>query len=116
MPTAQTDPSPQTTRELNALLSEMAEGRDSPIMTAAHRAFYNSLPPPARQEDGQLLKTLKSLTYLASDDVSGRGLKRMGELVARIVYYKGELEGKTFHFTFWLTKEGKVAYLRFSPL
>lgn len=115
MLTPQADPSPQTTREINALLSEMAEGRDSPNMTTAHRAFYNNLPLPARQEDGRLLKTLKSLTYLAGDDVTGRGLKKMGEPVARISYYQGEMEGRTFYFTFWLTKEGKIAYLRFSP-
>jgi CubicO group peptidase (beta-lactamase class C family) len=110
----QPDPSPQTTLEINALLSEMARGRDSPSLTAAHRAYYNSLPAPLRQEDARLLKTLQSLTYLASDDVTGRGLKRLGEPVARIAYYKSELEGKTFYFTFWLTKDGKVAYLRFN--
>ena len=111
----QTDPSPQTTRELRALLSEMAEEHDSSSMTAAHRAFYQSLPPPLRQDTARALKTLKSLTYLSSDDVAGRGLKRMGEPVARIAYYQGELDGRTFYFTFWLTKEGKVAYLNFSP-
>jgi CubicO group peptidase (beta-lactamase class C family) len=111
---AQADPAPQITREIKGLLSEMAEGRDSPIMTPAYRAYYNSFPPALKQDDARALKTLTSLTYHASDDVEGRGLKRLGEPVARIGYYKGELEGKTFYFTFWLTKEGKVAHLRFS--
>jgi CubicO group peptidase (beta-lactamase class C family) len=115
MLTPQADPSPQTTREINVLLSEMAEERDSPNMTAAHRAFYNNLPPPVRQDNARVLKTLKSLTYISSDDVARRHLKRMGESVARIAYYKSELDDKTFYFTFWLTKEGKVAYLRFNP-
>ena len=113
MLTPQPDPAPQTTREINALLTEMAQERDAPSMTAAHRTFYNSLPPPLRRDDARLLKTLKSLTYLTSDDVAGRGFKRLGETISRIVYYKGELESKTFYFTFWLTKEGQVAYLRF---
>src|SRR5215510_927643 len=109
------DPRPETTREMRALLSNLAEGltegHDSPIMTAAHRAFYNSLPPPARQEDARLLKTLKSFTYLTSDGVEGRGLKRMGEAISRICYYKAEVGGqKIYYFTFWLTKEGRVAY------
>jgi D-alanyl-D-alanine carboxypeptidase len=115
MLTPQADPSPQTTNEINALLSEMAEQRDSSIMTPTYRAFHNNLPPPLRQDEARLLKTLKPLTHLASDDVRGRGLKRIGEPVVRIGYYKGELEGKTFFFTFWLTREGKVAYLRFNP-
>ena len=84
-------------------------------MTAAYRAFNNNLPAPLLEDEARLLKTSKSLTYLASDDVKGRGLKRIGEPVARIGYYKGELEGKIFYFTFWLTREGKVAYLRFNP-
>lgn len=113
--TAQADPSAQSTRDLNALLSDMAQEKESPITTAAYRSFYQSLPPPLRQEDARLLKSLKSLSYLASDDVEGRGLKRMGEPIARICYYRGELDGKTFGFTFWLTREGKVAHLRFTP-
>lgn len=44
--TPQTDPSPQTTREINAMLSEMAEERDSPIMTEPYRTFYNNNPGP----------------------------------------------------------------------
>ena len=113
--TPQADPSPQDTREISALLAEMAEGRDSPMMTAAHRAFYQDFPPPYRQQLAQQLKTLKSFSYIASDEVAGRGLRKMSEPITRISYYKGELEGKTFFFTFWLTKEGKVAYLSFSP-
>jgi D-alanyl-D-alanine carboxypeptidase len=112
----QADPSPQTTREVETLLRDMAEERDSPAMTAAHRAFYNGIPGPMRQDDAQLLKTLKSLTYVANDDVAGRGLKRLGEPIARIAYYRGELGGRMFSFTFWLTAEGKVASLRFYPV
>ena len=62
-----------------------------------------------------MLKTLRSLTYLATDDVKARGLKRLGEPVSRIIYYKADLDGKTFYFTFLLNDEGKVAYLRFYP-
>lgn len=111
--TPQADPAPQTTRALSALLAELAQERDSSSLTAAYQTYYNSQPPPLRQEDARLLKSLQSLTYLASDDVAGRGLKRLGETVARIAYYKGELESKPYYFTFWLTPEGKIAYLRF---
>src|SRR5262249_36892808 len=110
----QPDPAPKTTRELHELLSAMAEDHDSPTMTPAHRSYYNSLPPPLRQDQVRLLKTLKSLTYLASDDVEGRGL-RISEPISRICYYKSEIDQRTYYFTFWLTKEGKVAHLRFNP-
>jgi D-alanyl-D-alanine carboxypeptidase len=110
----QTDPSPQITNNIKMMLAEMAEERDSPTMTSAYRDFWTGNPGPFRQDDARLLKTLRSLTYLSSDDVAGRGLKRMGDEVARIVYYKGEMaNGKAFYFIFWLTKDGKVAQLRF---
>ena len=115
MLTPQVDPKPQITREISALLSEMAEGHDSPKMTAEHRAFYNNMPPPNRQQLAQQLKTLKSLSYIASDEVEGRGFKKMSAPIARISYYKGQIEGRTFYFTFWLTQDSQVAYLRFSP-
>ena len=37
----------------------------------------------------------------------------MGDAITRINYYKAEAEGKTWYFTFWFTKDGKVAYLLF---
>jgi CubicO group peptidase (beta-lactamase class C family) len=111
----QTDPFPQTTRDINTLLSEMAEGKGSPIMTSAYLAFFNNLRPELQKNLAQQLKTLKSLTYITSDNVEGRGLRRMGEPITHICYYKGEVAEKLFDFTFWITKEGKVASLRFNP-
>jgi hypothetical protein len=112
MLTPQTDPPPQNTQQIRALLSDIMEGHDSPAMTEAHRAFYNNLPSPAKNELTQQLKTLNALTYITSDEVEGRGL-RINEPISRIRYYKGELGQRVHYFTFWLTKEGKVAHLRF---
>ena len=84
-------------------------------MTSAYLTFFNNLPPQRLTNLAQQLKTLKSFTYITSDYVEGRGLKRLGEPVSRIRYYKAELAEKIYYFTFWLTKEGKVAYLRFNP-
>lgn len=84
-------------------------------MTSPYLAFFNNLQPRLLTNPGQQLKTLKSFTYLTRDEVEGRGLKRMGEPVTQICYYKGELGERVFDFTFRMTKEGKVAHLRFSP-
>jgi D-alanyl-D-alanine carboxypeptidase len=115
MLTPQADPSPQTTREISALLSEMAEGRVSPIMTAAGFLQWPTAYRQQLQQLAQQLKTSKSFSYIVSDEVERRGLKKMGEPITRISYYKAEAEGKPWYFTFWLTKEGKVAYLLFYP-
>jgi CubicO group peptidase (beta-lactamase class C family) len=114
MLTPQPDPSPQTTLDLRKLMSDLAAGQDSPLMTAGHRAFYNSMPAPYRSNYSQQLKSLKSLTYIGCDNVEGRGL-RLGEPLARICYYRIELGEKAFYYTFWLTREGKVASLRYYP-
>lgn len=113
--TAQTDPRPQTTQNIRTLLSELAEGKASSMMTPAYLAFFNTLMPRFREDVAQRLKTLRSFTYITTDEVEGRGIKRMGEPIARICYYKGELGQQTFDFTFWLAKDGKVAHLRFNP-
>lgn len=106
-------PAPQITQNIRTLLSEMAEGKGSSIMTSDYLAFFNNLPQRLRDDIAQRLKTINSFTYIASDDVDGRGLKRMGRPVTRIYYYKGKLGGKIVYFTFWITREGKVAHLRF---
>lgn len=110
--TPENDAAPQISQNIRTLLSEMSEGKDSLMMTATYRAFFNNLPPALRTDMAQRLKTLSSLTYVTSDNVEGYGLKRMGESITRICYYKGELDQTTFNFTFWITKEGKVAHLR----
>lgn len=112
---ATADPSPATTAAIKAMLADMAEGRDPALMTAGHRAFFLGMPAPVREDDASALRNLKSFTYLATDSVASRGIKRFGESVARIVYYKGELKGRPFSFTLWLTEGGRVANLRFSP-
>jgi len=107
------DPSPETTTRIRALLAEVAEGHEAKSMTDAHKSYYNLLPPPVKQNLTQQLSSLKSFTYIAEDNVEGRGL-RITEPISRICYYKGQIDGRDFYFIFWLTKDGKIAHLRFS--
>jgi CubicO group peptidase (beta-lactamase class C family) len=114
MLTPEPDPRPETTLEIRTLIAALAEGNNSPTMSAGYQAFYTSLPRSIRQEDAGLLKALKTLNYITSDEVDGRGLK-INEPISRISYYKGEIGERVYYFTIWLTKEGKVARMRFSP-
>ncbi|MGQ0704479.1 MAG: serine hydrolase domain-containing protein [Gemmatimonadales bacterium] len=111
---ARPDPSPAAAPALRQLLTDLSEGRESPVMTTGHRDFYRSIPAPARSGDAQLLRSLKSLEYVASDDVGGR-IARNGDSVQRIAYYRGSLDSRVFLFTVWLTADGRVAHLRFTP-
>jgi len=110
----QPDPAPQTTRMLRALLSELGEDKSPSALTAEHQAFFNRLPPEERSDVSGLFKSVRSLAYIASDAPSP-GVRKLSQPVSRICYYRGDVAGKPFYFTFWLTGEGNVAYLNFYP-
>jgi D-alanyl-D-alanine carboxypeptidase len=112
---ASSDPSPATGAELKRFLADLSEGRESPFMTDAHRDYYLEIPAPVRAGDAQLLKSLSNFAFIAADSVRGQGLTRFGDPVARIAYYRGDLGARAFSFTFWLTPDGKIAYVRFTP-
>jgi len=109
------DPAPETTRMLRDLLSDLGGGKESSILTVEHQAFFKRLPPEERSDVTDLFQSVRSLTFIAAD-VSSPGVRRLSQPVSRICYYRGEVAGKTFYFTFWLTAEGKVAYLNFYPV
>ena len=113
--TPRADPHPSRTRGIREMLGEMAAERASPMMTAGHRAFFQSSSGPARAEDAALLRTLSEFMFIASDTVSARSWPRFGDVATEIAHYSGMLSDRRFVFSFWLTREGKVAYLRFSP-
>lgn len=58
---------------------------------------------------------MTSLTFVACDEVDGRGI-RYTDPVSRVCYYKGEGGGRPRYITVWLTKEGKAAHLTFDGL
>ena len=109
------DPFPATTHAVRAMLGEIAAERASPLMTAGHRAFFESLPNAARAEDAGLLRTLSDFTFIARDAMPARSWPRFGDAIAHVAHYSGLLSGRRFVFSFWLTADGKVANLRFSP-
>ena len=108
----QSDPSPQATQELRTMMADFAAGRDNSLMTPECRSALSSVPPRARQDLVRLVTGLKEFLFVGSDDAAGRGLTRTGSPVSRIVYCKGRQNEQTRIYTFWLTKEGKVAYWR----
>jgi CubicO group peptidase (beta-lactamase class C family) len=105
------DPAPERTRALSALLADVAAGRESPTMTAAHAAYFRGLPPIARDPLGAQLAGLGPLAFLGCDEVAGKGI-RITDPIERICHYRAEAGGRPTWFTFWLTREGKAAHLR----
>jgi D-alanyl-D-alanine carboxypeptidase len=111
---APSDPSPATTRAIDQLLSDLSQGHDSPVMTASHKSFYATLPAPNRDGLARQLASRSALTFLGDDDVSSRGI-RISVPVSRIAYYRATVNGAPLYFTFYLTRDGKVAQMRLSP-
>ena len=109
------DPSPALTRDIRAMLGEMAALRTPVLMTEGQRAFHESMPEAVRREDAALLQSLSDFTFIVRDAVPTRSWPRFGQSVTHIVHYSGQLSGRRFLFSFWLTADQKVASLRFSP-
>lgn len=109
------DPVPDTTRALRTLLSDLGNGTESTRLTSEHQAFFKRLPTEERNDVMDLFKSVRSLVFVASDAAT-HGVRRMSQPVSQICYYRGDVGDKTFLFTFWLTGEGRVAYLSFNPL
>ena len=107
------DAAPETTRAMQAVLTDMAAGRVSERMTAAHSAYLLALRPSMNEVFGRALAGLETLTFIACDDVSGKGI-RITEPIARMCYYKAMAGGRLTYFTFWLTPDNSVAHVRLS--
>jgi CubicO group peptidase (beta-lactamase class C family) len=107
-----TDPDPAVTRKLKDFLFELAEKKDSPLLTPQFRDDYAQSPGRASSLAARL-KAMKAFTFLACDDVAGRGLERLDVPVSRICYFKmSAVDPATAgrFYTFYLTEDGKVAY------
>ena len=61
-----------------------------------------------REDLQQQLATATEFTFLAEDDVNGRGIERRGETISRVVFYfmPGERDRR---FRFFLNDKGEVA-------
>jgi len=108
--TAIVDPDPVRTMRLRAVLQAWAKGEPSPGMARGLRSTNaGTAGEQAGREDlQQQLTTATGFTFLAADDVAGRGIERRGETITRVVFYfmPGERDRR---YRFFLNDEGEVA-------
>jgi hypothetical protein len=108
--TAIVDPDPVRTTRLRAVLQAWAKGEPSPGMAQGLRSTNaGTAGEQAGREDlQQQLTTATGFTFLAADDVEGRGIERRGETITRVVFYfmPGERDRR---FRFFLNDKGEVA-------
>ena len=81
------DPDPSFTKSVDAALRAFAEGgeavRSVPHLTTGARTELSAAP--ARQLAG-----VREVTYLSSQDVTGRRIERHGSTVAKVMFYRVE--------------------------
>jgi hypothetical protein len=101
------------TRTLQSLLADVAGGRESNVMTAAHATYFSGLPSVARDPLRARLAELTPLAFITCDTVDEKGI-RITDPISRICYYKATAGGRTTYFTFWLTRDSKAAHMQFA--
>ncbi len=104
----QPDPNPQRTQKLQDFLACVAHGKESGSMTVGLRAII----PMKRWLRVGSFKDIKSLKFLACDEVADRGVEVHGASVSRICHYKVVTKQETLYLEFCLTEEGKLADFR----
>jgi len=101
----QKDPNPEFSQRLKQCLMELAEKKDSEILTPEFRRnFANSRRRfAALQKD---IKELKSFTFIISEEPGQ--LERLGVRIARLASYRMETTDGPRFYTFALTSDQKV--------
>lgn len=104
----QKDPNPEFSLQLKQCLIELAEKKDSEMLTPEFRKnFSNSRRRfAALQKD---LKDLKSFTFIAIEE-AGK-FERLGVPMARLASYRMETTDGPRYYTFGLTADGKVGWI-----
>src|SRR5262245_36594153 len=100
------DPDPALTQRISDLLAALGRGEDSPLLQPSLRA---SIDQSVRSVLATRLRTLRSFTFLACDDLAQPAVARTGDPVARRCYYRAVNAWETRYYTFWLAADGRVA-------
>jgi hypothetical protein len=105
------DPSPERTAALRGVLEAFAAAQTSARMARGLRGSSagTGRESYARKITAERLQKATSFAFVDEDDVSGRGLERRGERIARIVYCGLVAPGGALVYRFHLNAEGEVA-------
>ena len=105
----QPDAQPELTKKaaafIEALFSGGANGDATALVTPGLR---NHLPPVPKLPAGEKVP-LTDLSFIASEDISKRGIGRHGAKLEQMRYYQAKFEGDVIYLTFYFTKDGAIA-------
>ena len=103
---AEADPDPAFTESVRGVLVALSEGvrldtKTPGLAPGAWKDYTSSGPVHG-------LVGIRSLDYIASQDVAGRGIERHGGVVSRIIYYKLTTNRRSEYLMVYLTSDGLV--------
>ncbi len=105
MLSAETDPDPSRTGQLEDLLRRLASGGEADGVTTGLRSVLSRTSRLRLNS----FRDLDSLTYLTCDEVANDGLQRLGSGVSRVCHYRVHTRQGMFYVTIWLAADGVVA-------
>ena len=104
------DPDPVRTARVREVLEAWAKGESSPGMAQGLRSTNagTAREKAGREDLRDQLGTATGFTFLAEDDVTGRGIEHRGETISHVVFYfmHGEQDRR---YRFLLNDKGEVA-------
>lgn len=100
------DPEPAFTQRVHEVLLALAQGvhfdaKNPGLAPGAWKDYVSSGPVHG-------LVGIRSLDYIASQDIAGRGIERHGGVVSRIIYYKLTTTKRSEYLMIYLTADGLV--------
>lgn len=105
----QPDPAPETSKRLLQMLSTLAQGQESDLLTKEWARF---VPPATRAKMAVQLRDLKRWAFLETETLKQK-LDRLGTTVTQIGRYKLLSGQRTIFYTFELAADGRVARFSF---
>jgi CubicO group peptidase (beta-lactamase class C family) len=107
------DPDPDLTERLKQSLSDLAEKKDSELITAEFREDYAKSRSRAEALKKRMAE-LKSFTFVTVDEPARTQRERFGVPVSRVCAYKLVTPDETRFYTFELTADRRVAWYQSS--
>ena len=111
------DPDPTRTKGLHEVLEAWGKATPSPRMAKGLRGTHAGTAREKAQREGvrKQLEKATAFVFLATDDVTSRGLERRGEAISSVVYcaLRGERDRR---YRFFLNAGGEVADFSSEPV
>ena len=108
------DPDSAVTTKVRQLIADLVAKRESPVTSAAYRAWYHTTPPAWKNLIGNALGRAGPPRHVMTVNLDGKSIWGM-EPIDRLVYYSLPAGNVTPRLAIGVTKSGEIARVDFAP-